>query len=322
MEALNWGILGASRFARMQMGRAIHAAEGARLAALATESPDKAEAFRAFAPDLRVHASYDALLADPTIDAVYIPLPHTLHIAWSRKALAAGKHVLTEKPIALLADEIDPLIADRDATGLVATEAFMIVNHPQWARARTLLADGAIGALRHVTAHFTYNNPDPANIRNRPETGGGSLPDIGVYTIGATRWTTGQEPHRIRSAALTMEDGVEVTARVQAEFDGFSADWLTSMRLFAHQEVTFHGEGGLLRLSAPFNPQVFGEARLELRHAERTTVERFPAANHYIAQVEAFGRAVRDGAALPWTLEDARGTQSVIDAIRAEAAGR
>ena len=174
MRPVNWGVLGASKFAREHMAPAIHAARGARLAALATSDPGKAVPFQDFCPDLRVHATYEALLADPGIEAVYIPLPHTLHVEWTLKALDAGKHVLCEKPIAMQAAEIDRLIEARDRTGLLAAEAYMIVHHPQWQRARQLVQEGAIGRIRHADCAFSYDNSaDPGNIRNRPETGGG-----------------------------------------------------------------------------------------------------------------------------------------------------
>ncbi len=189
MKTVNWGILGASTFARDHMARAIHEATGARLHALATSDPAKAEGFRAFCTDLRLYDSYDALLADPEVEAVYIPLPNHLHVGWTLKAIRAGKHVLTEKPIAQKATEIDTLIAARDASGLLVTEAYMIVLHPQWQRARQLVQDGAIGRILHADAAFSYDNrEDPGNIRNRPETGGGSIPDIGVYAYGSVRW--------------------------------------------------------------------------------------------------------------------------------------
>lgn len=327
---LRWGILGAAKFARTTMGPAIHSAAGAELVALATRDTAKAEPFRAFAPGLRVHSDYDALLADPGVDAVYIPLPHPLHVPWALKALEAGKHVLSEKPLAMTAAEIDPLIARRDATGLHCAEAYMIVHHPQWQRARELLRDGAIGALVHVEGLFTYDNrEDPSNIRNTADQGGGGIPDIGVYNYGATRWMTGAEPEEITHADLTWEKGVDVIARVSARFPGFSAHWVNSMRMAPYQQMIFHGETGLLRLTAPFNPQVFGEAQVELHrttHGAGTghsvTIERFPSANHYVAQVEAFGRTVTEGAPYPWTLEDARGTQAMIDAVYAAAENR
>lgn len=320
MQTVNWGILGAAKFAREHMARAIHEAEGARLLALATSDSAKAEGFRAFCPDLKVHASYEALLADPGVDAVYIPLPNHLHVEWTRKAMEAGKHVLTEKPIALRAAEIDPLIALRDRTGLFATEAYMIVHHPQWQRARQLVAEGAIGRILHADAAFSYDNrADPGNIRNRPETGGGSIPDIGVYAYGSVRWVTGAEPVALRSR-IVRENGVDVFAQVVADMEGpggrFTYAAMTSMRLPARQEVVFQGEAGLIRLTAPFNAGLFGEAQVQMfRPGQPDHVERFPGARQYRNQVEAFGRRIRDGAAYPWSLEDARGTQAMIDQV-------
>lgn len=173
-ETVRWGILGAANFARQHMAPAIHLAENAVLAGLATSSPEKAAPFQALAPNLRVFDSYDKLLTHPGIDAVYVPLPNHLHVKWAKRALAAGNAVLVEKPIAMQESEFDELIAARDASGLVTAEAFMIVHHPQWQRAREVLAEGVLGKLTHVDAMFCYNNAAaPDNIRNRPETGGG-----------------------------------------------------------------------------------------------------------------------------------------------------
>jgi predicted dehydrogenase len=321
-DHVRWGILGAAKFARDFMAPAIHAAKGARFEALATSDPAKAEGFRAFAPDLRVHATYDALLADPLVDAVYIPLPNHLHVEWAERALLAGKHVLVEKPIAMQAHEIDRLIALRDRTGLVAAEAYMIVHHPQWQRAKALLQDGAIGQLLHVDGFFSYDNrTDAANIRNRADTGGGSARDIGVYTMGSARWMTGEEPTRV-TAETVWENGVEVTAHVVAHFPSFRFQATTSMRMHPRQEMTFHGTDGVIRLTAPYNANVFGQAEVQLAQSKppagqgaRMTVERFPADNHYVHQVEAFGRSVRDGAPYAWTLENAKGTQAMIDRV-------
>lgn len=320
MKPVNWGVLGAAKFAREHMARAIHEAEGARFHSLATSDPAKAAPFSAFCPDVKVHASYEALLSDPEVEAVYIPLPNHLHVDWTLKALEAGKHVLTEKPIAMRAQEIDALIAARDRTGLIATEAYMIVHHPQWQRAKTLIAEGAIGRVLHADAHFSYDNrSDPGNIRNRPETGGGSIPDIGVYAYGSVRWATGAEPVAL-DAKITRENGVDVFAQVRADMEGpggrFTYHAMTSMRLFPRQEVVFQGETGLIRLTAPFNAGLFGEAQLHLfRQGGGDHIERFPGARQYRNQVEAFGRTVREGAAYPWSLEDARGTQAMIDRV-------
>lgn len=322
---LRWGILGASNFAQEHMAPAIHMAKDAELVALATSHPEKANGFRAFCPGLRLHASYEALLADPAIDAVYIPLPNHLHVDWTLKALAAGKHVLCEKPIAMNASDIDRIIAARDASGLLAAEAFMIVHHPQWIKAREWVQSGEIGPVLHADAAFSYDNhEDLTNIRNRAETGGGSLPDIGVYTFGSMRFVTGGEPQNL-TAAIRRENGVEVFAQVTGVMAGptgrFTFGSMTSMRLFPRQEVVFQGTLGLIRVAhGPFNANVFSQAQVELHRPGLSVVtERFPAANHYVLQVEAFGHSIRTGAPYDCPLEFSRGTQIVLDRIMATA---
>ncbi|WP_019955644.1 Gfo/Idh/MocA family protein [Yoonia vestfoldensis] len=324
MTPIRWGILGAADFARRFMGPAIHAAKGAELSALATSSPDKAAGFAAFAPGITVHDSYDALLADPAVDAVYIPLPNHLHVDWSLKALAAGKHVLCEKPMGLAAADYDRLIAARDAAGLLAAEAFMIVHHPQFIRARDLYAQGAIGKLMHVDATFTYNNAgDMTNIRNRPETGGGALRDIGVYTFGAARFVSGQEPDAITHAELRLENDVDVFAQVAVTFPDFAYSALVSMRMHPRQQVTFHGDKGVMRLTCPFNANVFDIAQLTLETDGSSIItERWPGVNHYILQVENFGNALRGEADYPCPLEFSRGTQAMMDMVFAAGAPR
>lgn len=315
--AVRWGILGAAKFAREQMAPAIHAAKGAQLVALATSDAAKATPFEAFAPGLRVLPDYDAVLADPGIDAVYIPLPNSLHVEWTRRALEAGKHVLTEKPIAMQASEIDAVIALRDSTGLVAAEAYMIVHHPQWHQVRDWVQSGAIGELRRVNATFTYDNSgDPGNIRNAVATGGGSLPDIGVYTLGCARFVTGQEPEEVLFADIRRENGVEVRAEAVVQFDGFTLTSLTSMRMLRYQSVTFQGTEGVIEVPVPFNPLGYGDAEISLmRKSGPVEVFRYPGVNQYVQQVEAFGAAVRGEAAYPCPLEFSQGTQRLIDMI-------
>lgn len=315
-EPVQWGVLGAAKFARQFMAPAIYAASGARLAGLATSSPAKAQPFQAYCPDLTVYDSYEALLADPRIEAVYIPLPNHLHVEWAHKSLDAGKHVLCEKPMAMTATEFAPLIQKRDETGLLAAEAYMIVHHPQWQLVRKLIADRAIGKLVHVTGAFSFDNrADIGNIRNRAETGGGGLRDIGVYVIGSARFATGQEPVQVKSA-VRWEDGIDTFTEIRAQFPGFTYSSYVSIRMHPHQEMVFHGEGGVIRLTAPFNARVFGEARVELhRPGLEVQVTRFPGDDHYKLQVEAFCRSVREGTEYPCPLEFSRGTQEMIDLV-------
>jgi predicted dehydrogenase len=318
MKPVRFGILGAANFALGHMAPAIHAAKGAEFYALATSSPEKAAPFAAFQPNLVVHPTYEALLADTNIDAVYIPLPNHMHVDWTLKALAAGKHVLTEKPIALHADEIAQIIAARDASGLLAAEAYMIVHHPQWQRAKAWLEAGEIGNLRHVDAAFSFHLLDSENIRNKPETGGGSLRDIGVYTFGSVRYVTGSEPTDL-SARLIREGGIDSFAQVAGIMDGphgrFTYGSMTSMRLYNRQTVVFQGDRGMIRLDGgPFNANVNDIAAAELHRAGNSVLtERFVTANQYVLQVEAFARSVRTGAPYPCPLEFVRGTQAMMD---------
>jgi predicted dehydrogenase len=316
-QTIRWGILGAARIAREHVARAIHGAEGATLAALATRDPARAGWAAMLAPGVQVYADYDALLADPGVDAVYIPLPNHMHVDWTLRALAAGKHVLCEKPIALAAADIDRLIAARDATGLMAAEAFMVCHHPQWHRLRLLLADGVIGPLVHVEGVFTYRNTDPGNIRNRPETGGGGLLDIGVYPTVTTRFATGAEPVRLR-ADIRREGGVDVFARVWSDFPGFTMSFHCGMRMAGRQDMVFHGEAGWIRMPAPFTPPLAGEAQIVVHRAGGSVlIERFPAVDQYRLMIEAFGASVRSGAPFACPLEFSRGNQAAIDAMLA-----
>jgi predicted dehydrogenase len=318
MTHIRWGIIGASKFAHEHMGPAIHAARGAVLSAVASRNPASVGPFQEFAAECRAIAGYDALIADRDIDAVYIPLPHHMHVEWTVKALHAGKHVLAEKPIAMQAEDFDNLIAARDATGLLAAEAYMIVHHPQWKRARQMVADGAIGRVIHITGGFSYDNSDdPQNIRNQAAMGGGGLRDIGVYVLGSARYVMGAELKNI-SAKIRLESEFDTFASMQGNMGEATYSAYVSTRMHPHQEMVFHGSEGLLRLTAPFNANIFGEARIELHQPNLgLRIEKFPAANHYVQQVEAFGHSIRTGAAFPWTLEQARGTQEAIDKILA-----
>ncbi len=313
IKPVRWGVLGAGKFVREQMAPAIHMARDAVFSAIATSDPAKAIPFQAFQPNLRVLTDYDALLADPEIDAVYIPLPNHLHVEWTLKALAAGKAVLTEKPIGLLDADFDRLIEARDAAQMLAAEAYMPLHHPQWTQVHEMIGDGSIGDLAHVRGLFCYNNAaSPDNIRNRPETAGGALRDIGVYPFGTARYATGQEPSEVR-ADITWDNGIDATARVNASFQEFTFEALVSMRMQGFQEMAFHGTRGLLHLAAPFNPLGYREAVLQLITDAETRSWRFPAVNQYVLQVESFGKSMRGETEFPVPLEFSRGTQRMID---------
>lgn len=314
---MRWGILGAAKFAREHMGPAIHMARGAELLAVASRSSGKVAPFQELAPGCRAVEGYGALLADAEVDAVYIPLPNHLHVEWALKALDAGKHVLVEKPAALHAPEFEQLIAARERAGRLAAEAYMILHHPQWQRARHLVRDGAIGALTHISGAFSFDNSgDPGNIRNTAGMGGGALRDIGVYVIGSARFVTGEEME-VTGARLKMEQDFDTFAEITARFpSGVTYSAYVSTRLHNTQSMDFHGTKGLLRLTAPFNPNIHDIARIELHQpGQGLRVERFPSANHYVNQVEAFGAAAKTGGDYSPSLAFSRGTQEVIDRV-------
>ena len=322
MGQVRWGILSAAKIAREWVCRGIHTSDRGVVAAVASRTPRKAEALAA-PYGARTHSSYEALLDDPGIDAVYIPLPNDAHVEWTLKTLDAGKHVLTEKPIALAAADIDRLIAARDRAGKLAAEAFMVTHHPQWLRTRELVRGGAIGRLRQVQSGFSFMNRDPGNIRNDPAVGGGALRDIGVYPTVTTRFVTGAEPVAVTRAEIDWEGGVDATARVMAAFPDFHLDFYVSMRMAPRQLMVFHGEEGVLTVRAPFNAYAYADQQIELREAGgRVVIERFGQAEQYRAQADAFHASVLDGAPYGCPLEFSRGNQAFIDAIYAAAGPR
>ncbi len=315
---MRWGIFGAAKIARTDLVPAIQLAHDSEFVAIATRDVERAVPFQHLVPSVRVHPSYDALLDDPDIDAVYIPLPNHLHVEWSIKAAEAGKHVLCEKPIALQASEIDRLIATRNSTGKLIAEAFMVAHHPQWARVRDLLQQGAIGRLEHVEGCFTYTNRDLNNIRHDPTKGGGGLRDVGVYPCITTRLATNAEPKELR-ADIRMDNGVDIFARVWADFPGFTMSFYCGMMQARRQHMVFHGQDGWIELSAPFNGVVYGDCRVELHAAGRMVVENFNSVNQYALMLEAFAATAREGIPFACPLEVSRGNQAMIDAIFAAA---
>lgn len=262
--------------------------------------------------------SYEDMLLSDEIDAVYIPLPTSHHIEWSVKAAEAGKHVLCEKPISLKASEIKRLIKARDKHKVIVSEAFMVTYHPQWLKVKDLIAKGAIGTLRQVDAAFTYFNVDADNMRNRPELGGGVIPDIGVYPTVATRFATGLEPKRLQATVeFDPEFKTDRYASVRAEFDGFEMSFYLSTQLADRQCIAFHGDKGFIEVSSPFNSNLYegDEVRLHNRVHSEMQVFRFTGVNQYQKEVEAFARAVAGKKQHLFSLEESVANQRVIDAI-------
>ena len=293
---IRWGVLSTAKIGVTQAIPALRAAPDCKVTTIASRdlnrAMDVAEQF-----DIPNAAnSYDAVLQSSDVDAVYIPLPSSHHVEWTRKAAEAGKQVLCEKPIALEAAEFNGLIEARDANDVMVSEAMMAIYHPQWRKVRELIQDGAIGALRHVTASFAYHNTDPNNIRNKVETGGGALPDIGCYPIATTRFATGADASRV--VAQIQRDrsfGTDINVAALVDFGDFDLLMQVATQLAWRQSCTFHGENGYIQIAAPFNamPNASDSVRL-FRDARQEPEEfRFDGVNQYQIQFEAFSNAIR-----------------------------
>ncbi len=313
-----WGVLSTAKIAREQVLPAIVEAGNGVLAAIASRDLARAQELARHFGAPRAFGSYEDLLASKEIDGVYIPLPTSQHVEWAAKAVEAGKHVLVEKPLALDAGDILPLIKLRDAKKVVVAEAFMVVHHPQWIKLRELIADGAIGRLRHVQGAFSYYNVDPDNMRNKPDLGGGALPDIGVYPIVTTRFATGMEPVRVQAAVeRDRKFDTDIYSSVRADFGDFELSFYVSTQMALRQAMVFHGEEGFIEMAAPFNAGIYDHHRIELhnqRHSE-AQVFRFPGTRQYRLEVEAFADAATGGKERVFTLEESVLNQKVIDAI-------
>jgi predicted dehydrogenase len=257
------------------------------------------------------------LLADPEVDAVYIPLPNEQHVSWSVNALEAGKHVLCEKPIALTADEAQTLVdAAAHYPNLKIMEAFMYRFHPQWQRAKQLVTDGAIGDLRTIQSFFAYSNLDPTNIRNQADHGGGGLMDIGCYNISFSRFIFGAEPTRVCS--LVEYDPRFNTDRLVSgmlDFGGGTATFTCSTQLSAYQRVNIFGTTGRIEVEIPVNAPAKRPCRIWYAHDSTTDELVLDVSNQYTLQGDALSRAIIEGTPTPTPLEDAVANMRVIDAV-------
>jgi predicted dehydrogenase len=320
-EKIRWGVLGAANIAVEKVIPAMQ--RGARTEVVAIASLRR-ERGRAAAERLgigRVHESYEALLADPAVDAVYNPLPNHLHVPWSIRAAEAGKHVLCEKPIALDAAEARALLEARDRTGVVIGEAFMARSHPQWLRAKELARSGAIGDLRVVTGTFTYFNRDPQNVRNLSGMGGGGLYDIGCYPITLSRLVLGEEPRRVFGLLENDPDfGVDRLASVILDFPSGHASFTCSTQLVPYQRMHLMGTTGRVEIEIPFNAPNDRPCRILIDDGASLTgdtirVEELPVCDQYTIQGDLFAEAIRTGGPAPTPLEDSVRNMAVIDAV-------
>jgi predicted dehydrogenase len=321
MNKVRWGVLGVAKIATEKVIPAMQRGELCEMAAIASRDKARAEAAAARLGIPRAYGSYEALLADPHIDAVYNPLPNHLHVPWSIKALEAGKHVLCEKPIALSAAEAETLVAaGRQRPRLKLMEAFMYRLHPQWKLAKRLVDEGRIGQLRTVATVFSYFNRDAANVRNQADIGGGGLMDIGCYAISLSRFLFAAEPRRVHGIVDFDPDfGTDRLASAVLEFDAGTSIFTVSTQLTPYQRVNILGTEGRVEIEIPFNAPPDRACRLW--HAKtasgRQEVEEIalPVCDQYSIQGDAFSRAVLDDTLVPTPIEDAVANMRVVEAL-------
>lgn len=319
MKKIRWGVLSVSGHYKLRIHDQVGDSRLNEVAGIASRDAQKARsaALRLGIP--KSYGSYEALLEDPDIDAVYIPLPNHLHAPWIKKSAAAGKHVLCEKPFAMSAQEAAQAVAFARERGVLVMEAFMYRFHPQWSAARRILRSGEIGDPVLVQARYAYNNRDPKNIRNDPAIGGGGLMDIGCYAVSSARFLLGEEPRRVLS--LVNRDpqlGVDCLSSALLDFGRAHAQFTVSTQAFPAQKVEVLGTGGSMTVELPFNMYADVAAELTVKTNVGTRTVRLGPAGQYCRMFDAFAEAVLAGAAPgsePTPPEDGIANMGVLDAL-------
>ncbi len=318
---IRWGILSTAKIGVAKVIPAMQRGEFTEVVAIASRSLEKATAAASNLGIARAHGSYEDLLADPEVDAIYNPLPNDQHVPWSIRALEAGKHVLCEKPIAVTAAEGEKLVAaGAKFPHLKLMEAFMYRHHPQWRLAKELVTSGRIGTLRTIQTFFSFFNDDPHNIRHDPAMGGGGLMDIGCYAISLSRWIMDAEPERVSGLVeVHPEWGVDRTAAAILDFGARgSATFTCSMAVTPFQVVQIIGDRGRVELSeVPFNAPPDQPCAVRFQPSDGP-IERIevPVCDQYTIQGDLFARAILDDTPVPTPIADAVRNMEVIEAIR------
>jgi predicted dehydrogenase len=320
-KKVKWGVLGAASIAVRKVIPGMQKGVWSEVTAVASRDLAKARSAAANLKIGKAYGSYEELLADSEIEAVYNPLPNHLHVPWSIKAAEAGKHVLCEKPIGLNAPEARTLLDARNAHGVKIGEAFMVKTHPQWLRTRELIREGRIGQLKAITGAFSYFNVDPQNVRSRLEWGGGGLLDIGCYPITMSRFMFEAEPLRV-SAVLERAPafGTDRLSSAVMEFSSGQAIFTCGTQIVPYQRMQFLGTAGRIEIQIPFNSPVNDPTRIFIDDGSDLAggaikTETIPACDQYTIQGDEFSKAIRDDSNVPVPLEDAIANMEVIDAI-------
>jgi predicted dehydrogenase len=326
LSVLRWGILSTANIAVEKVIPGMRSAQRAEVLGIASRDRGRADSTARQLGIPRAYGSYEELLADPDIDAVYIPLPNHLHAQWAIAAARAGKHVLCEKPLAMSAADAQAIVDAGRQAGVVIMEAFMYRQHPSWVAVRELLASGRIGRLSAVDSWFSYYLDDPANIRNIREVGGGALYDIGCYTVNLSRMLFGAEPASVASTIVRdPASGVDILISALLVFPSGVATFTCATRVEPDQRVSIYGTTGRIEIEIPFNippdrpTRVFVTAGGDPPVAPATEILEFAPADPYGVEADRFAEAALDGAPLPLSGEDSVANMRVIERLFAAA---
>ncbi len=330
MRKIQWGVLSTANIAIKRVIPAILSSERGAVAAIASRDAARAAEVAARFGIPRSYGSYQSLLDDPQIDAIYNPLPNHLHVEWTVKALDAGKHVLCEKPLGLSAAETQAIVVARDRSHRRVVEAFMIRYHPQWRRVRALVRSGRIGQVRAIQSAFLFTQLDPNNVRNQADIGGGALYDVGCYPLVTARYVFSSEPTRV--IALINRDakmGVDTLTSGLLEFPGGGhLAFSSALQLAAFQRVTILGTAGRIEVPVPFTPSKEQSCRIVIESGKSldgasSQFEDFPAVDQYQLQCDTAISVFRNEIEQEFPIEDGIANMRIIDALyRSAVSGR
>src|SRR5271154_2767778 len=323
---VKWGVLGVANIAVKKVIPGMQQGEWSEITGIASRDLKKAQEAARSLGIAKAYGSYEELLADPEIEAIYNPLPNHLHVPWSIKAAEAGKHVLCEKPLSLSVAEAKTLLAVRDRMGVKVGEAFMVKTHPQWLRTRELIRAGRIGDLKAIMGVFSYFNRDAANVRNVVEWGGGGIMDIGCYPIVTSRFIFGDEPARV--SGLIERDPEFKTDRLASailDFPSGQATFVCSTQMVPYQRMQFFGTKRRIEIEIPFNAPPDRPTRIFIDDGKDVfgtgvVTESFSICDQYTIQGDAFSRAIRGEGDIPMPIEDSIKNMEVIEALFRSAA--
>lgn len=317
MKKVRFGIMSTAKIGREKVIPAMQKGKHTEVVAIASRSKESAQATADALGIPTVHDSYEKLLADKNVDAVYIPLPNHLHVEWAIKAMEAGKHVLCEKPMGLNDDQVNSVInATATWPDVKVMEAFMYRFHPQWIEAKRLVDTGEIGDLVTIQTFFSYFNADPGNIRNKADMGGGGLMDIGCYPVSLSRFIFNAQPRRAFGwMDKDPEFGTDRTFSGMLDFNGRIATFTCSTQMAGHQRVTIVGTEGRIEILIPFNAPPDEPCKLTLQQGKEERTVTFDVCDQYTLQGDAFAKAILNDEPVPTSIMDAFDNQHAIDAL-------